>query len=67
MGRPEKVTPALFDFFFSTGLLTLWGDLEESRPLFEKYFSVWRRYGFLPEAFNLQTKEAQPGLGASFR
>ena len=48
---------------FWPGLLTLWGDLEEARPLFEKFYSVWRRYGFLPEAFNLALNEPQQGLG----
>ena len=48
---------------FWPGLLTLWGDLDEAKPLFDKFFSIWKRYGFLPEALNLLTDEPQAGLG----
>lgn len=48
---------------FWPGLLTLWGDLDEARPLFDKFYGIWQRYGFLPEAFNLATNEPQQGLG----
>jgi len=48
---------------FWPGLLTLWGDLDEARPLFDKFYAIWRRYGFLPEAFNLASDEPQQGLG----
>ena len=47
---------------FWPGLLTLWGDLQEARPLFDKFYSIWRKYSFLPEAYNLQTQQPQPVL-----
>jgi mannosidase alpha-like ER degradation enhancer 2 len=40
----------------------LYGDLEPARALFAKFMSVWRKYGFVPEAFNVQTGEPQEGL-----
>jgi hypothetical protein len=32
------------------------GDLSESRGLFDKFYGVWKRYDFLPEAFNIQAQ-----------
>mmetsp|Transcript_24831 Transcript_24831/g.59085 ORF Transcript_24831/g.59085 Transcript_24831/m.59085 type:complete len:543 (+) Transcript_24831:178-1806(+) len=48
---------------FWPGLQVLYGDLEEAKALFQRFFGVWTQYGFVPEAFNLLTNAPQEGLG----
>lgn len=48
---------------FWPGLQVLSGDVAGARVLFERFFSVWRKYGFVPEAYNVETHAPQPGLG----
>jgi len=48
---------------FWPGLQVLYGDLKDAKALFDNFFSVWQRYGFVPEAFNLHTNQPQEGLG----
>lgn len=46
---------------FWPGLQVLAGDLEPARQTHKAFFSVWKRYGFTPEGFNLATSSVQPG------
>ncbi|KAH7331607.1 hypothetical protein KP509_20G042800 [Ceratopteris richardii] len=46
---------------FWPGLQVLAGDLEPARHTHKAFFSVWKRYGFTPEGFNLATSSVQPG------
>lgn len=46
---------------FWPGLQVLAGDLEPARRTHKAFFSVWKRYGFTPEGFNLATSSVQPG------
>lgn len=46
---------------FWPGLQVLAGDLEPAIRTHKAFFSVWKRYGFTPEGFNLATSSVQPG------
>lgn len=46
---------------FWPGLQVLAGDLEPARHTHKAFFSVWKKYGFTPEGFNLATSSVQPG------
>lgn len=43
---------------FWPGLLSLIGDIGPAIKTISKYASVWRKYGFLPEFYNIPTGEA---------
>ncbi|KAJ4846236.1 Alpha-mannosidase I mns4 [Turnera subulata] len=46
---------------FWPGLQVLAGDINPAIRTHGAFFSVWRRYGFTPEGFNLATLTVQPG------
>ncbi|MCD7463875.1 Alpha-mannosidase I mns4 [Datura stramonium] len=46
---------------FWPGLQVLAGDIEPAIRTHAAFFSVWRRYGFTPEGFNLATLSVQQG------
>ncbi|XP_019259396.1 PREDICTED: alpha-mannosidase I MNS4 isoform X3 [Nicotiana attenuata] len=46
---------------FWPGLQVLAGDIEPAIRTHAAFFSVWRRYGFTPEGFNLATLTVQQG------
>ncbi|GAA0146410.1 hypothetical protein LIER_06375 [Lithospermum erythrorhizon] len=46
---------------FWPGLQVLAGDVEPAMRTHSAFFSVWRKYGFTPEGFNLATFSVQPG------
>ncbi|KAK4355844.1 hypothetical protein RND71_024815 [Anisodus tanguticus] len=46
---------------FWPGLQVLAGDIEPAIRTHAAFFSVWRRYGFTPEGFNLATLSIQQG------
>ncbi|KAK4783034.1 hypothetical protein SAY86_007408 [Trapa natans] len=46
---------------FWPGLQVLAGDLDPAIRTHAAFFSVWKRYGFTPEGFNLATLNVQPG------
>lgn len=46
---------------FWPGLQVLAGDIEPAIRTHAAFFSVWRRYGFTPEGFNLATLSVQHG------
>jgi len=49
---------------FWPGLQVLYGDIEEASNTAIAFHSVWKRYGFLPEAWNLVSGEVNPGQGS---
>ncbi|KAJ1495828.1 glycoside hydrolase [Baffinella frigidus] len=48
---------------FWPGLQVLYGDLPAAEELFDRFFGIWRQYGFVPEAYNVGTGQPQPGMG----
>ncbi|CAH9136277.1 unnamed protein product [Cuscuta epithymum] len=46
---------------FWPGLQVLAGDIEPAIRTHAAFFSVWKKYGFTPEGFNLATLNVQPG------
>ncbi|KAL8171206.1 hypothetical protein V2J09_023010 [Rumex salicifolius] len=46
---------------FWPGLQVLAGDIEPAIRTHAAFFSVWKKYGFTPEGFNLATLSVQPG------
>lgn len=50
---------------FWPGLQVLAGDVEPAIRTHAAFYSVWKRYGFTPEGFNLATLNVQ-GLGIVF-
>eukprot|EP00003_Mantamonas_plastica_P003398 TRINITY_DN12703_c0_g1_i1.p1 TRINITY_DN12703_c0_g1~~TRINITY_DN12703_c0_g1_i1.p1 ORF type:complete len:451 (-),score=87.58 TRINITY_DN12703_c0_g1_i1:36-1340(-) len=46
---------------FWPGLQTLYGDITNASKSLTAFYSVWRKYGFVPEGFNLVNKHIQPG------
>lgn len=55
--------PVLFLYYFcviSQGLQVLTGDLESARLTHKTFYSVWSRYGVLPERFLLQNMDIHP-------
>ncbi|CDS40173.1 er degradation enhancing alpha mannosidase [Echinococcus multilocularis] len=42
---------------FWPGVLAMAGDIEEAKELLITYHSVWRRYGFLPEMFDVSSNK----------
>lgn len=46
---------------FWPGLQVLAGDIEPAMRTHTAFFSVWQRYGFTPEGFNLATSSVQHG------
>ncbi|VFQ91626.1 unnamed protein product [Cuscuta campestris] len=45
---------------FWPGLQVLAGDIEPAIRTHAAFFSVWKKYGFTPEGFNLATLNVQP-------
>ena len=56
MDKGQKTLP-LFSSLeaFYPGLLTLTGDLEHATKLINSYHKIWRKFGGLPEFYNIQT------------
>ncbi|CAI7853451.1 unnamed protein product [Closterium sp. NIES-54] len=46
---------------FWPGLQVMIGDIDRAARSHRAFFSVWRRYGFTPEGFNLAQSAVQPG------
>ncbi|CAI5929414.1 unnamed protein product [Closterium sp. NIES-64] len=46
---------------FWPGLQVMIGDVDRAARSHRAFFSVWRRYGFTPEGFNLAQSAVQPG------
>ncbi|CAM6075785.1 unnamed protein product [Sphagnum tenellum] len=46
---------------FWPGLQVLAGDVEPAVRTHKAFYTVWKRYGFTPEGFNLATSSVQPG------
>ncbi|EFA84328.1 glycoside hydrolase family 47 protein [Heterostelium album PN500] len=46
---------------FWPGLQTMVGELEEGFSTIKAFHSVWRRFGFIPEGYNLMSGNVQPG------
>lgn len=46
---------------FWPGLQVQAGDIERAVRTHRAFFSVWRRYGFTPEGYNLQHSRVHPG------
>ncbi|EDW78253.1 uncharacterized protein Dwil_GK16271 [Drosophila willistoni] len=45
---------------FWPGILSLIGDTEPAMRTMTRYISVWKKYGFLPEFYNIAAGEASP-------
>ncbi|KAL7744111.1 hypothetical protein ACLKA6_009096 [Drosophila palustris] len=45
---------------FWPGILSIVGDTEPAMRTMTRYISVWKKYGFLPEFFNIPAGEASP-------
>ncbi|XP_053950505.1 ER degradation-enhancing alpha-mannosidase-like protein 2 [Anastrepha ludens] len=45
---------------FWPGVLSMFGDIAPAMRTLVKYSSVWRKYGFLPEFYNIPLGEASP-------
>lgn len=45
---------------FWPGILSIVGDTEPAMRTMTRYISVWKKYGFLPEFFNIPAGEAAP-------
>lgn len=58
MDKGHKTLP-LFSSLeaFYPGLLTLTGDLKQAISIFHNYHKIWRKYGSLPEFYNIQTNQ----------
>ncbi|KAL5112524.1 ER degradation-enhancing alpha-mannosidase-like protein 2 [Taenia crassiceps] len=54
-----SVTSAVYQSLesFWPGVLAMAGDIEEAKELLITYHSVWRRYGFLPEMFDVPSNK----------
>ncbi|VDK49375.1 unnamed protein product, partial [Taenia asiatica] len=54
-----SVTGAVYQSLesFWPGVLAMAGDIEEAKELLITYHSVWRRYGFLPEMFDVPSNK----------
>ena len=53
--RPKDATAFLIAEAFYPGLLALVGETERALGLVRNYHTIWRRYGGLPEFYNIQT------------
>lgn len=53
---------------FYPGIMALHGQIKEAKETLSSFHSVWRKYGFVPEGFNIQSGTVQPGqLGYPLR
>eukprot|EP01114_Cavostelium_apophysatum_P012725 TRINITY_DN2912_c0_g2_i1.p1 TRINITY_DN2912_c0_g2~~TRINITY_DN2912_c0_g2_i1.p1 ORF type:complete len:500 (-),score=68.83 TRINITY_DN2912_c0_g2_i1:303-1802(-) len=46
---------------FWPGLQVMYGDIQEAVETLHAFHGVWRRYGFIPEGFNLMENQVHPG------
>lgn len=44
---------------FYPGIMGLYGNLKEAKETLSSFHSVWRKYGFIPEGFNIQSGNVQ--------
>ena len=58
MDKGQKTLP-LFSSLeaFYPGLLTLTGDLKQAIKIFHNYHKIWRKFGGLPEFYNIQNNQ----------